>query len=285
MNHIPEDIDDATVDRFLFEARRGFEAGAPADEGDVVRIERMAQMVLQRRSGRVRPAASRRRLGAAAGIALLLGAGLATAAFLVARRSGPPAPAGSGGPPAVRAHTTSAAPTVAGGPRKVEVASAGDRVHPPVRPGRPAVRSRLALAPETPAAVPAAPVEPTALELFVAGNRARTAGDGTGAIQAYELLQRRFALSSEATASQISLGMLYLERGRPGPALEQFRAFRHAGSGSTMSEAYWGEAQALRQIGDLDQEIRVLEELLRRFPDSAYAGAAGARLSVLRARL
>jgi TolA-binding protein len=119
----------------------------------------------------------------------------------------------------------------------------------------------------------------TATELFAAGNRARMQADSARSISAYRRLEAEFPESAEALSARLSLGMLYLHAGQAGLALEQFRAYRTLGHGPTLGEALWGESRALHQLDRRAEERSVLQELLERFPDSAYATAARKRLA------
>ncbi len=116
--------------------------------------------------------------------------------------------------------------------------------------------------------------------LFAAANRARMSGDAPGAIAAYERLEAEFPSSPEATTATLSLGMLYLQQSRNDRALAAFE--QSARGGAPPAEALWGEAQALRRLGQVEDERAVLERLLRDHPASAYVAAARKRLSDLR---
>jgi TolA-binding protein len=126
---------------------------------------------------------------------------------------------------------------------------------------------------------PATPRGASAHDLFSAANAARVRGDTGEAIALSRLLEDRFPLSSEAKTTHLTLGMLYLQGGQAGPALQEFRQYKALGAGATMPEALWGESQALRALGRSTEERAVLEELLHGYPQSAYASAAGKRLA------
>ncbi len=95
-------------------------------------------------------------------------------------------------------------------------------------------------------------------------------------------LEDRFPESREAVTTHLSLGLLYLQQGANADALLEFRRYRAVGAPSTMPDALWGESRALRQLGRVAEERAVLEELLDRYPSSAYAAAARRRLTELR---
>jgi len=118
----------------------------------------------------------------------------------------------------------------------------------------------------------------TPLTLFVEANRARVQGATARAVAQYERLLSEFPLSREAWAARISIGMLYLQQGHPRQALQQFQAYQ-SNAGPLAAEALWGEAQALRVLGQGQDERRALERIVRDYPQSAYVPAAQSRLS------
>jgi TolA-binding protein len=124
----------------------------------------------------------------------------------------------------------------------------------------------------------AVPPRQTAQSLFQLANEARVNGNIADAVRDYRLILSEFAYSREAELSTMSLGMLELQRGNAQAALPQFRR-AHAANASP--EALWGEAQALRQLGRAQEERLLLQELLARYPGSAYAPAASKRLEML----
>jgi len=124
----------------------------------------------------------------------------------------------------------------------------------------------------------------TAPALFAAANHARVSGRSDRALALYLRLQNEFPDSSEALTSRLSVGLLLLKEKRPSEALEQFRAAARRGTGPTLAEALWGQAVALRELGRGDEERSALRDLLRRFPDSAYAGSSQKRLRELDSR-
>jgi len=124
------------------------------------------------------------------------------------------------------------------------------------------------------------PVTQGASTLFTDANRARVRGDAALAVTQYERLIGEFPRSREALAARLSLGMLYLQQEHPGQALRQFQTYR-AISGPLAAEALWGEAQALHGLGQIRDERRALERIVRDYPHSAYATSAQSRLSQL----
>jgi TolA-binding protein len=125
------------------------------------------------------------------------------------------------------------------------------------------------------------PAGPTAQQLFSQANGARVRGDPGEAMVLLRQLERRFPMSSEATAGHLSLGMLLLQGGQPAQALDELRSYRAQGAGAMVPEALWGESQALHELGRSDEERTTLQNLLGGYPTSAYAAAARKRLAEL----
>lgn len=158
----------------------------------------------------------------------------------------------------------------------------------PVRPlAQPSLVAPKALAPavsvsdqSTPAELPPAPstASVSAAELYQRANRARQEGRTKDALETYRELQASYPVSREAVASHLTMGNLYLLQGNAALALEQFRAHRTAGGGGFEPESLWGEANALRKLGRVDEERAVLSELVSRYPNSAYELPAQRRL-------
>jgi TolA-binding protein len=119
------------------------------------------------------------------------------------------------------------------------------------------------------------PALPTAPSLFQSANKSRSEGSIVAAVADYERLQREFPRSREAELATMSLGLIELQRGNPRMALAHFRRARLT---QPSPEALWGEAKALHQLGNTADEHRVLDELLRHYPGSAYDAAARKRL-------
>lgn len=109
---------------------------------------------------------------------------------------------------------------------------------------------------------PLSPVTQEASSLFTDANRARVRGDAALAAAQYERLIGQFPRSREALAARLSLGMLYLQQGRASQALAQFQTYL-ATSGPLVAEALWGEAQALHGLGQIQDERRALERIVR----------------------
>jgi TolA-binding protein len=119
----------------------------------------------------------------------------------------------------------------------------------------------------------------SASALFARANRARRETDTERAVKLYERLQQRYPSSPEALASQIPLGLLMLQRGQASRALPHFAAYlERAPNGELGPEALWGQAQALFALGRPEPARQALRLLLSKHPESAYAGAARAKL-------
>jgi TolA-binding protein len=117
--------------------------------------------------------------------------------------------------------------------------------------------------------------------LFGAAALARREGNASKAIALFDSLQERFPGSREARLSDMTLGALHLQRGAATDALEHFRRYLRASPGGELaSEALWGESQALAALGQRGESQRRLQLLVERFPNSAYATAARAKLKL-----
>ena len=106
--------------------------------------------------------------------------------------------------------------------------------------------------------------EPTAAELFAAANAARRARDLRGAIDRYLALERRFPDTDEALVSLVSAADLLARLGESDGALRAFdRYLGRRPEGPLASEALFGRARALRQLGRRAEEIDAWRRLLR----------------------
>jgi len=115
-----------------------------------------------------------------------------------------------------------------------------------------------------------------AAALFAEASRARRQGRPGEAVALYRQLQQRHPASAEARAADLALGMLY-SRSSPSSALTHFRRYLKRG-GPLAPEALWGQAQALSALGRDDEARKIYRTLLSRYPRSAYANAARAKL-------
>jgi len=133
-------------------------------------------------------------------------------------------------------------------------------------------------------AVPAAPasVEPTAASLFAEANAVRRGGDIHRAVALYQSLRQRFPESSQAMLSAVSVGDLLLGEGDAAGAVAAYAAYlRGSPKGSLTEEALYGRARGLRILGRSSDERQTWQELVRRFPHSAYQPIGSRRLREL----
>lgn len=121
----------------------------------------------------------------------------------------------------------------------------------------------------------------TAADLFQRAGAARRAGSLDAACARYGDLQTLFPAAEETRVSQVSLGKLLLEMGRPQEAERHFAIYLAGGTGALAAEATFGRAQSLERMGRVRDERDAWLGLLRDFPGSVYAGAARRRLAAL----
>lgn len=121
----------------------------------------------------------------------------------------------------------------------------------------------------------------TSAQAFAQANRLRRTGHSSEAIAQYVALQRSFPDSEEARNADIALGMLRLQSGSASLALNNFHRYLEKNASSQMvPEALWGEAQALAALGRNEAARQGYASLLKRYPESAYASAARAKLQI-----
>lgn len=124
------------------------------------------------------------------------------------------------------------------------------------------------------------PSSPTAL--FAAANRARSQKQTAQAARLYAQLQRRHPQSAEAQLSYVSLGRLWLDTGKPKPALDAFDAYlRRGGLGPLAHEALAGRALALEKLKRPAAEMAAWRALLQAYPETLLQARAKARLQLL----
>jgi TolA-binding protein len=140
---------------------------------------------------------------------------------------------------------------------------------------------RRAQLPAVPAPA-AAPVEPTAASLFADANAVRRGGDIRKAVALYQSLRQRFPESSQAMLSAISVGDLLLGEGDAAGAVAAYASYlRSSPKGALTEEALFGRARGLRMLGRNAEERQTWQELVRRFPRSAYQPIGSRRLREL----
>jgi TolA-binding protein len=261
---------------------RDFDEGAALEPGDGQRIFALSEAARRGAAApssgsarerfvapdggpRVSPAAWRRRTRLVAAAFPLLLVAAASAAFGVYRTRSVETPA----PPV--ATTPRAAPDV------VTRARVPPRAAEPVASAAaPEAKPRSAPAPlEKPAVVAV-----SAAERFELANAARRGGDIARAIALYREVENDFPNSPEAAASELRLGSLLLERGKPGAALAQFDRHLRRG-GALVPEALYGRGRALAALDEATAEAQVWSRVLREFASSPYAAHARRRLATL----
>jgi len=309
-------LESSVEERLLFRAGLGFDAQGSAAPGDDLLVERLAARAELRAASRapeagpirlgLRTSRRARRFGPllAASLYLVLGAiiGVAGAATYFASpfAASPP----SAAPNARVAHPPSEPGRVQPAPKPAASAelamapSASVRIEATAAPRTPVRASAAPSATTTASRVVeqreapppthervfelTAPTEVTgesSAVLYAEANRARVRGDLDSATRSYLLLQKRFPASTEAAASRLTLGNLYLVAGHPDLALTQFRAHQAENPSGFGAESAWGIAAALAQLGRRDDERKALRDLLARYPGSVYESAARRKLS------
>lgn len=254
------------ADENLHEAFEKDGQGRATDDRLIARAVEGALMAPRPRSRRSKS------LAVMAGLALLIVAGLASAAAWIHQRNTNKATAKA--PPAI-SHTQtfvnppSPVPTVPSVvPRVAPVPGPAEQPH--ALPPRPRAQRRVAVVEEQPS--------PAVLDLkalFAAANEARRSGQADRAGQLYTELQRRFPGSRESLLSHVSYGRLLLDHGHAAEALIQFEHHLRAAAGGVLdAEALYGQARALTQLHRQADARRSWAELLSRFPDSIYADVA-----------
>jgi hypothetical protein len=222
------------------------------------------------------------RVAAVVALVILTG-GAATAALVVYRRSSeePPVPPPLSAPPPARPGArTHVVPLTS----PVEVPTVEPAVQPepvaePPRKRRPAASAAPA---PIPAPAPTVVEEPTAASLFSEANTVRRSGDLRKAIALYQNLRQRFPASSQAMLSAISVGDLLLAESDAAGAITAYGAYlRGVPQGTLTEEALYGRARGLRVLGRNAEERQTWEELVQRFPRSAYQPLASRRLREL----
>jgi hypothetical protein len=256
-----------------------FDAVGALKPGDEVLIANLASKSVGRLTGGTPAFRPRlRSLSMAAAVAGVLVSAMAGAAVLLHARSSPPAdvvvqqPAPPDPPRAPQVRPKFAAPLLAA----EALPPAPTSVPSPI----PKVRSTRVAAPPPPVEVA---VQTSSSSLFADANRERRQANADAAIALYEQLEQQYPDSEEARVAHVSLGRLLLERGAWSRALSQLDLYvSEAPYGLLAPEALFGRAQALRGLGQRDEEREAWARLLTRSPDSVYAGQARRRIEELR---
>ena len=120
--------------------------------------------------------------------------------------------------------------------------------------------------------------------LFAEANDARRRGELERAVALYRELERRHPDTEEAKVARATVGRLLLERGDTASALDRFDAYLDRSRGALTQDAMIGRAEALRRLGRSREEAAAWAALLAKYPDSAQAAKARARLAELGSR-
>ncbi len=262
---------DASADaRLWHRVGTAFDAEDSVLPGDHDATERVLGRLL--RELPVKEPRARRRIGVLLVAAALLVASVAAAAVLAIRqREIAASPRSSAGLTARAPASAWKAPGIAlqapPGPEPQPAAPSVEQ--PPLAPAPPPTSSEAAQSPSP----------ESAAGLLSAAGRARRDGYAGQAITLLQSLQSRFPNSAEARASDITLGMLLLKNGSVSAARQHFeRYLQRAPQGPLAADALWGRAQALSAQGNNAEARATLTTLLARYPSSAYASAARAKL-------
>lgn len=112
---------------------------------------------------------------------------------------------------------------------------------------------------------------PDATELLRQARALRARGDASGAARAYERLISAYPAAAAAKTALVSVGQLYLESGRPKPALRAFDRYLAKGGGPLTEEALYGRIRALGSLKRTRAQHAAIESFLERYPSSSYA--------------
>jgi len=260
-----------------------FAKGGRPQAADEQLIANAVEGAFSARTGRAPRTRRSWTLAAAAGLALAITGGLASAGIWIYRatHNTPTAPTAAPDRPTTRKiQSQPRAPEAAtpeATPAKIAVPVAEQlTVAPAARASarERAVHRRVGAAEAQPAETPL-----DLATLFASANEARRAGQAERAGELYVELQRRFPESRESLLSLVSYGRILLDRGQPEQALAQFeRHIKAASGGVLVADALYGKARALTALHREADARRCWNELLSRFPDSIYADTARAQL-------
>jgi len=238
----------------------------PSSDDEAV-VARLAGRVVARAGTGAGPA---RRVAIAAGLALMSTAG-AAAAWIAARRAPPPAIQ------IVHAAPGRSAPEIA----PLATATPAAEIAVSTHSASEGHRRRFSTVERTSAEMLGAEGPDT---LFAGANAARGAGNLRAAASRYELLERRYPDSPEATVSLVSMGDVLVRLGESSAALRRFdRYLARNAQGPLAPEALFGRARCLRELGRLPEEADAWRALLEKFPGSLYDRYARRRLTEMRA--
>ena len=313
---LADHIRGCAVCRFAVQTAADFAREVPVDAAPAARFEPLIQAALwsihaaaPRARGRVR----RRVQWVAAAASIVLMAGAAAAArwsgFLGTRERTPASDGRRVSRPVKAAPWTAAraAPEILAASEPPEPSSsappapsttrvARERPALPAPPARSAEPQLAPAAPPTPAAAATRsspppigsreipPSGPRWEALFAQAGAERAAGKPGAALRLYAELASDFPLSPEGKAARVIKGRLELDRGDAGAALNDFDGYLALGGGHLPleEEALVGRAEALAGLGRSAEEEAAWRRTIGRFPDSAHARRAAARIAELR---
>ena len=118
---------------------------------------------------------------------------------------------------------------------------------------------------------PAARSIPDAKTLLRTARAARASGDRPAAIRAYLDLVTHHPREPAAAPAKVTLGELYLSRGKPRQALKWFDRYLAGRHKTLAEEAHYGRIKALRAMGRRDAARKAAAAFVQRFPSSSYA--------------
>jgi len=277
---LDEHVRSCDVCRFVRLAAADFAREVPADAAPPPQIDRLIQTALWSvRPPEVRrPPVRWRATGGVAATVTICVAGLAAAhlAGVLNRHIRPRA----GSSPALAVSTAVGQPASSGVPAPAAEAK-------PVEDEEPQVGPSAGSDATPPPAAPARRLSETAAsrpweELFRRATVARARGQTQQALRLYGDLARAYPRSPEGAAAFAFKARLELDQGDARGAADDFgRYLSHGGGGSLQEEALLGRAEALRLLGRPVEEQAAWRVLLNRFPGSAHAHRAKARLAEL----
>lgn len=128
-----------------------------------------------------------------------------------------------------------------------------------------------------------APAVASAADLLRDANESRRQGEFKAADRLFRQLTRKYPGSREERLARVTHGKLLLDKlGRADDALVRFEQYLDDQPRGTLAEeALVGRAKAARKLGRSGVELEAWQQLLDRFPRSAHAPKAQARIDAL----
>jgi tetratricopeptide (TPR) repeat protein len=261
-------LDQSATLRIAHLTGQSFDAAGVVRSGDEALVARAARAATSAKNGKWRRRGQRVTLGLAA--ALVVGSAAAATVIVVRQRRALELEHAHASIAAKPAPSTAKRDVAKERHADISDAPSADAL-PPVEPS---VRE------QAPSASTAKPAK-SASELFADASAARRTGDFVAARALYAELQARFPGTNEARVSTVSLAKLLLAAGKAREAERAFKAYLETGGGNLAEEALVGRANALQALGDVGEEYRAWQELLRTYPASVYRARAEARRAAL----